>query len=119
MLSRAKPATNGTWQARGGSEHPKFRGCRAFIGYVPSGKIASLHPRPHHLRLFIAHRLDLLKDEEVDLGGHFADGWGFEEGSQGEVDLEGVLDARDDLRREQGVAPEDEEVVVDADLRAA
>jgi hypothetical protein len=30
-----------------------------------------------------------------------------------------VLDARDDLRGEQGVAPQGEEVVVDADLGAA
>ena len=44
---------------------------------------------------------------------------GFEEGAEGEVDLEGALDAGDDLWGQQGVASQLEEVVVDADVRAA
>ncbi len=48
--------------------------------------------------------------------GQLGDGRGLEQGADGELDAERRADAADQPRREQRVAAEVEEVVVDADL---
>src|SRR5579885_1886013 len=64
-------------------------------------------------RLVFAHPSDLLDDEPLDALSKPRDGRGLEEVPQGELDAEDVARAQHELRPQQRVAAEIEEVVVD------
>src|SRR5947199_2871328 len=70
------------------------------------------------LGLFVGEAVDLLDQELLDRRAEPADGGGFEEEAQGDLEAQGVVDVGGELNGEDRVRPHVEEVVVAADRPA-
>src|SRR5882724_8275951 len=70
------------------------------------------------LGLFVGQAVDLLDQEFLDRHAEPADGGGFEEEAQRDLDVQGVVDAGGELDGEERVRSRVEEVVVEADRPA-
>src|SRR5439155_9227905 len=81
----------------------------------PFTRDGSLACSQEALGFVVRHLFEFLDQEPLDLGGQLRNSWSVEQASQAELYAEGIPYPTDELRPEQRVAADQEEIVFHAD----